>query len=605
MAENRANLLRLRIKIDERDAKEAAKLVNDIQEELADLARIEQLNNRVADAYEQQVREQNKAIKAQADAFDDLASSARRAGDAKEGVNNIEVGRQAIGDFSTTFGAASSVLGGSSGLGGAFGGVGDILGLVEYLPVAAQGLTALSPPLLALTAGAGLLTLGVSAVTSEIQKNIETENKRLEALREVAEVLVTATQGEVQARIDALVQQNQIEEAHIRLIEERTGRDREYLAELNDISLDNASAVQTTIQAIDLFGNKLTGAAAQIDQSGEKVKENNFLIDVLTDLLEDNATATNDASAAIEESVRLNEELTEALRKRGLEEQQQLKQLISGETDELFKNLEAQGKAREEINTLNAKAIQIELDASAKIEEIRTDANERRADIEQDAADRRTDIEQKSADDRYKIIRDFNRSYGQAVAERDALAAVQAKQNADDRLEDQKKAETDAQKALDKSLAKQNDTIQKSLDKQLRSIETAKRKESDTVARALLEQQIALQNNVNTERSIRESQMNLRIVQAMQEQVLLTGRYESMYNIMDLYLSAMVSRTQTAMQSIYNYINSGMSVNGVNPGSPAAYDLYGMTVPQTQAVRSIVNDQLNYTLQRSGVSSPR
>lgn len=118
----------------------------------------------------------------------------------------VEQGRQAIGDFSSTFGAAASVTGAQS-----LAGAGDLLGLVEYIPLAVQGLSALNPVMLGLTAITGGLLLGISALNAEHERQREEVEattaalqKEADARRSLLSAISAADPGAIGVRMEEL-----------------------------------------------------------------------------------------------------------------------------------------------------------------------------------------------------------------------------------------------------------------------------------------------------------------------------------------------------------------------------------------------------------------
>jgi hypothetical protein len=137
--------------------------------------------------------------------WEQLEAASRRTADEQTRAANVndqlDTGRQGVGDLSTTFGAAASAIGGNQALAG----VGDLLGFVEYLPVAVAALGALNPAILAIGAAA---TAGI-AIFSQYQQRMQDINEEAEAFvagrRDIAELVVGgATTADVTAQRDQL-----------------------------------------------------------------------------------------------------------------------------------------------------------------------------------------------------------------------------------------------------------------------------------------------------------------------------------------------------------------------------------------------------------------
>jgi hypothetical protein len=129
-------------------------------------------------------------------------------------------------------------------------------------------------------------------------------------------------------------------------------------------------------------------------------------------------------------------------------------------------------------------------DADDKRAQIEADGADKLAQIESDGAEKRQQIEADDADKRAKILRQYNEDYNTAVANRDTLAALKAKQKRDDDLADADKARQKATDDLAKSLKKQEDALAKSQAKQLQQVEDSLRKQVEAHQRAY-EQQLA------------------------------------------------------------------------------------------------------------------
>lgn len=175
-----------------------------------------------------------------------------------------------------------------SGLGQ--GELANVAGLVGDVAGAAGALGPLGIAAAALAPVIGL-------VTTEINKNTEAERARATALRTVADAIVNGTRAEIESKIAALQSDNAVSEELIRLIEERTGKTREYFQSLTQTDVSDFGLVGGLANlSAKLQG--LGGDAGVINDANKSIESNAFLIEALTGVLTGNATATNDAADA-------------------------------------------------------------------------------------------------------------------------------------------------------------------------------------------------------------------------------------------------------------------------------------------------------------------
>ena len=127
---------------------------------------------------------------------------------------------------------------------------------------------------------------------------------------------------------------------------------------------------------------------------------------------------------------------------------------------------EAIATSRQKIADLNDK---LQTDIAAAGEERRTALLE----AERDAGEQRVKIAEDNAKELARIQRRFDRSYAQAVGDRDALAAARAEQQKEDELKDLDERYKDQTKALDDNLKNQQRIIEQRYDAQVRTARSA------------------------------------------------------------------------------------------------------------------------------------
>jgi hypothetical protein len=129
----------------------------------------------------------------------------------------------------------------------------------------------------------------------------------------------------------------------------------------------------------------------------------------------------------------------------------------------------------EKIAQIRAQAAQKELDLFQDLQrglaEAVAEAQEERADAQRDYIEKSAEIEQDLARKRLDIQKKFGRSLEQAIDDRDALAANQAKQTRDDELEDAEDAAQEQRQTLEAEYQKQLETIDRELTKQQQTLQ--------------------------------------------------------------------------------------------------------------------------------------
>ncbi len=266
--------------------------------------------------------------------------------------------------------------------------------------------------------------------------------------------------------------------------------------------------------------------------------------------------------------------------------------LLSDQTDNFLDAQAATVAAQEALFKAQEDAAKVYDKYMTDTLEISRKAEEQYQQIVADSGDKRTDIVQKTEDQIAKIQRDAGRELFNAVAERDALAAYLAAQQATDELADEKKAQADQLKEQEKAQAKQLDSLRKSVDQQVRTRDMQYRNEQSVTAQAALRAQIDLMNSKNVENAIAANGANgmRSIISNMWGQLTI----EAVNGV-----NAILTSTR---QLVGGFGGTQMYVNGVNPNSPAAYDLVGLPPPQTTAVNRAVDTRLNTYFRTAGIT---
>lgn len=275
--------------------------------------------------------------------------------------------------------------------------------------------------------------------------------------------------------------------------------------------------------------------------------------------------------------------------------------LLSDQTDNYFKATEATVKAQEALTKAQADAQKVYDDYIAKSLEISTEIAEKEREILADGGEKRADIERKTQESIAKLMRDNGREQFNAVAERDALALFQSQQQAKDELDDERKAAADQIKEQEKAQAKQLASLQSSADKQTRALDASYRNQQAIAATAQLRAQVDLQNAKAAEIAIAANGANgmRSIVSNMWGQLTIET-----VNGVNAILTATRRLVGTGSFTGTTFGGTTAYVNGVNIGSPAAYDLFNVSsTPAT--FNRLFDSRLNQTLQISGASSPR
>lgn len=638
MSESRVQLLRLRMQLEgERNLEQAARLVDDLRQEFNDLARAEQLNTRVADAMETATKQQNTAIRATADAYNDAAVAARKYGGAVDDASKkqIEQSRQVVGDYSTTFGAAASVFGGGGG--GALSSIGDILGLVEYIPLAVQGLSSLNPVMIALAAAAG----GVAIALGEYNRQLDVQKKALEGAFDAQDRYIEALRNfnseQAQAALDTelenrrflVIEANNTQAAiweawdqSVATFGEAGARALQALGQLPTNALQtrldelNGQIAQSEGYLIRLRGGLEAGAFAAntaAEAEARLTAERAKLAQITT-----SAAVRADQLTAEQRAKRIDEinreiELLQIFGGASEETQAQIANLtaeadglrmvfnstadaaaelaaktaaINQQTENYFDAVETTVRAEEALFKARQDAQAVYDKYTVDSRKISQDAEERYQEILAESGDKRADIIEKTEKQIQKIQRDSGRELFNAVAERDALAAYLAAQKADDQLQDAQDAQADQVKEFEKGQEKQLRALQSSVSKQVAALDASYRAQQQIAASAQSRAMIDLMNAKNAETQIALSGSNG--VRTIMSQMWGQLTIEAVNGV-----SAILTQTRRLVSGMGG---TNMYVNGVNANSPAAYDLVGVgtsTRTTTQQVFGAVDTRLN------------
>lgn len=244
------------------------------------------------------------------------------------------------------------------------------------------------------------------------------------------------------------------------------------------------------------------------EEREKQIAQNRRTIDILTQATRSSGI-TGDALTSLREQIknlRMETEELEAVTTSYadlLAREKQIRESAKDTLAQINDFMQKEAEARQAMIDIAEKMADATADAESKRQDALDDANERRrnaetdaeewgAEIVADAAERRQQIEQDDADRRAEILKQYNRSFDDAVANRDALSALKAKQTRDDELEKQQKAHDKQLEDLDKSLDKQLRAVDRALEKQLRSIQENYDRQQREIDQALARQRSAL-----------------------------------------------------------------------------------------------------------------
>lgn len=244
-----------------------------------------------------------------------------------------------------------------------------------------------------------------------------------------------------------------------------------------------------------------------------------------------------------------------------LAQEEARKKTLSDQTENALDAITDEVTAQEKAFTARQEYAQAVAEGAAKEQALATETADKRAEILTDSRDRLTEIEERGAKDRAKILRDFSRTYTQAVGERDALAGKNAQIAAADRLADQ-------QEGYDEQLRTQN----KALEKQIKALD-----------KSYADQYARLVQGINAEIATRQMAINRAVVDLTNAEnykaniaMYGAGTQRSIHE----YMWGQINQTAVAWAS--NTVNSVRGIMGAYTGSYATQ--YPMSVGGQQPV---------------------
>jgi hypothetical protein len=163
-------------------------------------------------------------------------------------------------------------------------------------------------------------------------------------------------------------------------------------------------------------------------------------------------------------------------------------------------------------------------------------------DAAEKAGEDRVRVTEETEKERARIQKRFDKSYNQAVADRDALAAKRAEEQRDDELGQLDDRYKDQLKAVDKSLAQQNKVIESRYASQVATINAA------------------AQSAVRTEQSAAQARLNALQQGVQAAQVALVNAMQSEYLIRANYYNQAVSQAQVWANLMQLYTAYGFSI---------------------------------------------
>lgn len=358
----------------------------------------------------------------------------------------------------------------------------------------------------------GALSESLTEAEAQLQENIQTETRLTQGRAQgvfAANDAAAAEQRLAQARIkgfqDALSAQEQqalLDLELTRMIREGvSGTDASAVTSVEKAINDRLAQAQEEVFAYEhltqISGLQVNAVKAQIAAlEADPYNDNTARIEEMNQVLGIAESQHARYSGRLEELNRIIDMLLPGL---GLvrENLQALADAtaVSTQTDNYFEALKQEGEIRADIAETMAKIAEFEAEANEKLQDIAAQRAEKLAEIEETKADRLETIAENSGDRIRKIQRDLTRDTATAVGERDALAAHLAKQRAKDALEDQSEADTRALQQLEKTLDKQERSIDKSYERQQQNVINSLAKQVNAQQQGLRQLEVDLQNN--------------------------------------------------------------------------------------------------------------
>ena len=318
-------------------------------------------------------------------------------------------------------------------------------------------------------------------------------------------------------------------------VAERTAEIVEGLADL--IAANERSAqieLQTQLQISQMTADRARERIQQIQSemqiTGALIEQGRFSGDALTRLQER-------MSALALESGFLQEALSGVLAERERETNllEASKKLLSERAkieQEIAQLQKQRADAEQSLGEAIQKGLEIQAKANADLAQLEIDKNEQIQQAQTDAADQLLKLQVQNAKAREKVEKDFARASSNAIASRDALAFLLAKQARDDQLDN-----------LSDQYAEQEQTISDSLNKQLASIESNYNKQLKAIQDKLTADIQAQQQEIARRRQAL-AQINSELNQALQQEQFLRNAY----------LTLNQQALQTAFQNMYQQV---------------------------------------------------
>jgi len=257
------------------------------------------------------------------------------------------------------------------------------------------------------------------------------------------------------------------------------------------------------IQQLRPLADQSDEAARSVEALTERQRLLQLELDLLAQAVEPVVRAREAERRAAEELQRAIDRTTQAkLRQARAEEarQQQLNALY----DQALRAGELAARARAGIAEATQRVQAVESEGARRRAAIAAETARALEEAEQAAAQRRADIIREGAERVARIEEGFARDRGDAIANRDALAFLQARRRRDDALRDEARAREEQLRRLDEQLRQQNDAARRRGEERL--AEEAQRSDAELALRraALAQAQVDLQNALRAELAIRE-----------------------------------------------------------------------------------------------------
>jgi hypothetical protein len=413
-------------------------------------------------------------------------------------------------------------------------GQGEAANAVGLVGDVADSFTKLNPVMLGVTAVTTGLALVYGHLREETQRVTEATAARIQAEAETARFLAAATTGQTRERIEALRNQIQVEE---QLLEARRREEAEARGNLN--AIDSLGLLLHTA-----YG-EITAMTTATDQQNAAVTGLRTELDLLTTSFQNTDPVLAqlygmiDAFEGIRETSQYANQLLYDQKQAQLEEAEARAQVIH-ETEQYVANLQYEAKVTAELNRqkgisdttdqlfkLNEQLVELDnkdreavealaksrQDAAEKLQQIDVDAEKERTKNINEAGKQRNKIIEDSEDHILDITRKAGRTILNAIGNRDALAAFQAKQQAQDQIDDEREAQSKRLKELQDNLRDQNQAVDERLQER-RRIEEQRGREEIAVRFAAAQRTLTDLNNAQNAQLALQQQYHILAGQA-------------------------------------------------------------------------------------------